>query len=224
MKFTKTGIIHLDTSTPKYLINNFTETGTTADWTFGGTSPTLSNGIVILTGTGPSISSSTFNVGSKDIVVFEFNIAVPTPSTATSSYGLGIYLGIKYGDTTYECSFDNSTKTWLQSSSSTTNPYFLGAYNKTDTNRVVTYIFGSEVTIEEMNKYATKYSYSVQSVKALKLTTTSTYIRSGYNTNTTMVIHFSNPKIYKITECGLNETNELHMGKEFIQTNNLIEY
>ena len=88
---TNQGQFILDLNDPLYLVNNFTKTNSTSGWTFGGTSPTLSNGVEILTGTSPNITSATFTVNPNDIICFEFTVALPTPST--SSGGPGLYLG-----------------------------------------------------------------------------------------------------------------------------------
>jgi hypothetical protein len=108
LNITKTGILNTNIDALGCLINNFTNSGTTTNWTLGGT---LSNGIAILTGTAPGITSSTFTVNPTDIICFEFTISMPTTSTKTSSGG--IYLGTKYGQSTHIHNFNMTTKTWV---------------------------------------------------------------------------------------------------------------
>ena len=87
MSINKNGTVSIDTSRIHNIINNPCETNTTKDWIFE--EPfTLSNGVLTLTGTGPSIQSSDFPVGENEIIVFEFTVSLPTPSASTSGPGL----------------------------------------------------------------------------------------------------------------------------------------
>lgn len=216
MGIRKTGILTSSTNDYGYLVNNFTTTGAITNWSFGGTSPTLSNGTMILTGTAPSISSSSFTVNPNDIVTFEFTLSVPTPSTTIG--GAGLYLGTKYGQSVYVHTYNLSTGAWSVSSSTNTNPYFIYSYNSTTQITMKTYIFGYNVNSSLFPKAectASIYPMAIQ----LTGTDTTTYIRSGYNTNTSMVIHFSNPKIYRLNECGFNEMDtSMKIGKNFVQS------
>lgn len=220
---TNQGQFILDLNDPLYLVNNFTKTNSTSGWTFGGTSPTLSNGVEILTGTSPNITSATFTVNPNDIICFEFTVALPTPST--SSGGPGLYLGTQYGQSVYVHTFNHSTKVWGKSTSATTNPYFIYAYNLTATIYLKCYILGSSVDLNDVPYgESTNTSYPARAIQ-LPSGTTTTYIRSGYNTNTSMVIHFSNPKIYDIKRYGFCENNSYaRFGKNWSQANNFYEY
>ena len=218
------GILEINIDSMKYLINNFTQTNTLTNWTFG--TNTFTNGIVELTGTNPSITSSTFTVNTTDIICFEFTLSVPTPSTKTS--GGGVYIGSKNGQTVYVHSFNPTTQTWTQSTTTTTNPYFIASYNKTNTLIIKNYILGSEVDLNDIPVGETTDNSFYP--KAIQLTSglTSTNIRSGYNGgNSSMIIHFSNPKIYNIKERGFYDGNEIttvNFGNNFIQANNLYEF
>lgn len=87
MSITKTGIWASDISNHTYLVNNFTETKTTTDWTLGGSID--NNGVAVLTGTNPAFTSKTFTLGDDDIIVVEFNCQIPTPSTGNDGFFLG---------------------------------------------------------------------------------------------------------------------------------------
>ena len=82
MSINKNGIVSIDTSKIHNIINNPCETNTTTDWSFGGTE-TLNNGVLTLTGPAPNIQSSSFPVGENEMIVFEFTLSLPPPSTAT---------------------------------------------------------------------------------------------------------------------------------------------
>lgn len=215
MGISKNGVLSSDTTNLHCLINNFSESGTTTDWSLGGS---LNNGVAVLTGTSPTIQSSAFTVNPDDILAFEFTVSLPTPSTAAG--GAGLYLGTTYGYTTRHYSYNHSTGSWVYTATDT-NPYFIRAYNSTDVLHVKSYILGKNITIEqipqpEINKNVT--------LCALQLTDkTSCYIRSGYNANTSMVINFSNPRIYNVKQFGICENSTAKIGKGYIESSNFYE-
>ena len=184
----------------KYLVNNFTNTGATTDWTLGGN---LTNGTAILTGTAPAITSITFPINPDDIVCFEFVLSVPTPSTATS--GAGVYLGTKYGQSVKVYSYNMNQHHWDSSFTTTTNPYFITSYNSTARLYIKNYIIGENVTIDQVP--VGKSSSQTWPPRIIQMTSgqISTNIRAGYNSNSSMVIHFSSPMIYNIRNSGFCE-------------------
>lgn len=220
---TKTGQLILNIDNMHYLINNFSKTNTLTDWTFG--TNTFANGTVTLTGTAPAITSSVFTVNPDDIICFEFTVSLPTPSTTTS--GPGLYLGTQYGQSVYVHSFNHNTKTWTQSTSANTNPYFLYNYNLTAVLTLKNYILGSNVNLNNVPYgETTNTSYPARAIQ-LPSGTTTTYIRSGYNSNTSMVINFSNPQIYYINQKGFYDSNDVNIaniGKGYSQAFQFIEY
>ncbi len=213
MSINRNGIVSIDTSKIHNIINNPCETNTKTDWSFGGT-VTLSNGILTLTGTNPNIQSSSFPVGENEIIVFEFTVSLPTPSTTTG--GSGIYLGTRYGDPTdiYYWSEDNLAT----HSIGNTNPYFLNSYNSTAENRVKTYILGKNV---EIKNFIPKTAGS--NIHILKVSTDTTCIRSGYNTNTNMVIQFKNLKLYSFDKKLDEDSANRKIGRGYLSFNNYIE-
>ena len=213
MSINKNGIVSIDTSKIHNIINNPCETNTTTDWSFGGT-VALSNGVLTLTGTAPDIQSSDFPVGENEIIVFEFTVSLPTPSTTTS--GPGLFLGTRYGDPTDRYYWSGNS---LVDHSSETNPYFLEAYNSTDENRVKTYILGKNV---EIKNFIPRTEGS-GTIRILKLSTDTTCIRSGYNTNTSMVIQFKNLKLYSFDKKLDEDSNNKKIGKGYLSFNNYIE-
>ena len=221
MSIQKNGILNSSTTDYRYLVNNFTVTKTTTDWSFGGTSPTLSNGTMILTGTSPSISSISFTVNPNDIIICEFTVSIPTPSTTTG--GSGLYLGTKGGQSVYVHTYNLSTGKWSVSSSVNTNPYFFYSYNSTTQMTMKSYIFGYNVDSTHFPNAECNLSINPMAIQ-LTGTDTTTYIRSGYNSNTSMVIHFSNPKIYRLNECGFNEIDgTAKIGNNFVQSDMFYE-
>ena len=213
MSINKNGIVSIDTSKIHNIINNPCETNTTMDWYFGGT-VTLSNGVLTLTGVNPTIKSSDFPVGENEIIVFEFTVSLPTPSTATGWPGL--YLGTRSGDPTneYYWSRDNL----LTQSVNNTNPYFLYAYNSAKESKIKTYILGKSV---EIKNFIPKTEGS--NVIILKVSTDTTHIRSGYNRNTNMVIQFKNLKLYSFDKRLDEDSNNKKIGKGYLSFNNYIE-
>ena len=213
MSINKNGIVSIDTSKVHNIINNPCETNTKTDWSFGGT-VTLSNGVLTLTGSAPNIQSSSFPVGENEIIVFEFTVSLPTPSTTTG--GSGIYLGTRYGDPTdvYYWSGDRL----LTNQVGTTNPYFLNSYNSTAENRVKTYILGKNV---EIKNFIPKTEGS--NIHILKVSTDTTCIRSGYNNNTSMVIQFKNLKLYSFDKKLDEDSNNKKIGKGYMSFNSYIE-
>ena len=214
MSINKNGIVSIDTSKVHNIINNPCETNTTTDWSFGGT-VALSNGVLTLTGTAPGIQSSDFPVGENEIIVFEFTVSLPTPSTTTS--GPGLYLGTKYGDPADEYYWNgNSLVTY---STGNTNPYFLNYYNSTTENKVKTYILGKNV---EIKNFIPK-TEGIGTIYILRTSKDTTHIRSGYNTNTNMVIQFKNLKLYSYDKKLDEDSNNKKIGKGYMSFNNYIE-
>ena len=214
MSINKNGIVSIDTSKVHNIINNPCETNTKTDWSFGGT-VTLGNGVLTLTGPAPNIQSSSFPVGENEIIVFEFTVSLPTPSTTTG--GPGLYLGTKYGDPTdvYYWSGDSL----VTSSTGATNPYFLNSYNSTAENRVKTYILGKNV---EIKNFIPK-TEGIGTIYILKTSKDTTYIRSGYNTNTNMVIQFKNLKLYSFDKKLDEDSSNKKIGKGYMSFNGYIE-
>lgn len=149
------------------------------------------------------------------------------PITSTKTSGGGIYLGTKSGQSTYIHNFNMTTKTWVQSTNTDTNPYFLYSYNITNELIQKHYILGSDVILSDVPwGNTTNTSYPAKAIQ-LPAGTTTTNIRSGYNSgNSSMEIHFSNPKIYNITQCGFCETNNIvaSFGNNWVNSFNFIEY
>ena len=214
MSINKNGIVSIDTSKIHNIINNPCETNTTADWSFGGT-PTLSNGVLTLSGTSPNIQSSDFPVGENEIIMFEFTVSLPTPSTTTG--GSGIYLGTKYGDPTDVYYWNGNSL--VTASTGNTNPYFLNSYNSTTENKVKTYILGKNV---EIKNFIPK-TEGIGSIYILRTSKDATYIRSGYNANTSMVIQFKNLKLYSFDKKLDEDSNNKKIGKGYMSFNNYIE-
>ena len=214
MSINKNGIVSIDTSKIHNIINNPCETNTKTDWSFGGT-VTLSNGVLTLTGSAPNIQSSSFPVGENEIIVFEFTVSLPTPSTTTG--GPGLYLGTKYGDPTDVYYWNgNSLVTY---STGNTNPYFLNSYNSTIENKVKTYILGKNV---EIKNFIPK-TEGIGTVYILRTSKDTTYIRSGYNTNTNMVIQFKNLKLYSFDKKLDEDSSNKKIGKGYMSFNSYIE-
>ena len=214
MSINKNGIVSIDTSKIHNIINNPCETNTKTDWSFGGT-VTLSNGVLTLTGPAPNIQSSSFPVGENEIIVFEFTVSLPTPSTTTG--GPGLYLGTKYGDPTDVYYWNgNSLVTYATGN---TNPYFLNSYNSTTENKVKTYILGKNV---EIKNFIPK-TEGIGTIYILRISKDTTYIRSGYNTNTNMVIQFKNLKLYSFDKKLDEDSSNKKIGKGYMSFNSYIE-
>ena len=220
MSINKNGIVSIDTSKIHNIINNPCETNTTADWSFGGT-PTLSNGVLTLSGTSPNIQSSDFPVGENEIIVFEFTVSLPTPSTTTS--GPGLYLGTRYWDST-DMYYWSGGKL-ITHSTGDHNPYFIAAYNSTAENKVKTYILGKNVEIKDFIPMTegSEGSGAAGGIKILKVSMDTTCIRSGYNANTNMVIQFKNLKLYSYDKRLDENSNNKKIGKGYMSFNNYIE-
>ena len=226
VEINKQGQSTLNSELPQYLVNNFSESGNTTGWTLA--SGTLSNGIVTLQGSAPYIASPYFTVGSTDIIIIEFTVSLPTPSTASGS-GKGIYLGSPTNQGVYVHTFNPTTKKWSKSTTANNNPYYLNAYNLITPLTQKHYFLGSEVDLNNV-PYGETSNTSYPS-KAIQLPSNSTItqsrLRSGYNTNTTMVINFSNPKIYKLDNKSYNENSsyiEVAIGNNWIQAHQIYEY
>lgn len=214
MSINRTGIVSIDTSKIHNIINNPCETNTKTDWSFGGTA-TLSNGVLTLTGPTPNIQSSSFPVGENEIIVFEFTVSLPTPSTTTS--GPGLYLGTRYGDPTDVYYWNGNSLVTFDIG--TTNPYFLYSYNSTAENRVKTYILGKNV---EIKNFIPK-TEGIGTIYILRISKDTTCIRSGYNNNTSMVIQFKNLKLYSYDKKLDEDSNNKKIGKGYMSFNNYIE-
>lgn len=212
----KNGNIIID-SGYSLLVSDFVEKKAASGWSID--SPTYNTGYTSITGTSPGVYSPTFNVGADDIITVEMSLYLSTVSTTTS--GPGIYLGTKNGQSTTLYGFNFSTNTW-SSGSSSTNPYFINGYNSTNTMSFKSYILGKNVDI---NSVPEAYrSINTHGISAIKLTSdTSTNIRTGYNTNTSMVINFTYMRVYKYH--GIHEESDVAgIGNGYINTNYIIEY
>lgn len=200
--FSKTTILSVDAQHPGYIINNFSDSGTTTDWSFGGTF-SLSNGVVTMEGVNPAFSSVNFTVGANDIICVEFKVSLPTPSTSSGS--AGVYIGASWGQAMYTHQFNINTKVWTQDTATGTNEYFLNAYNSTTQLYQKHYILGTAVSLSDVPWGET--TQATYPPKAIQLTGSQTTIkiRSGYNTNTSMVIKLSDFKIYNINHEGFVE-------------------
>ena len=214
MSINRNGIVSIDTSKIHNIINNPCETNTKTDWSFGGT-VTLSNGVLTLTGSAPNIQSSSFPVGENEIIVFEFTVSLPTPSTTTG--GSGLYLGTKYGDPTDVYYWNGNSL--VAYSTGNTNPYFLNAYNSATENRVKTYILGKNVEIKDF----IPKTEGIGTIYILKTSKDTTYIRSGYNRNTNMVIQFKNLKLYSFDKKLDEDSGNKKIGKGYMSFNSYIE-
>ena len=214
MSINKNGIVSIDTSKIHNIINNPCETNTVTDWYFS--EPfTLSNGVLTLTGASPNIQSSSFPVGENEIIVFEFTVALPTPSTAGG--GPGLYLGTKYGDPT-DIYYWNGNSI-VTASTGSTNPYFLNSYNSTAENKVKTYILGKNV---EIKNFIPK-TEGTGTIFILRTSKDTTYIRSGYNRNTSMVIQFKNLRLYSFDKKLDEDSSNKKIGKGYMSFNSYIE-
>ena len=224
MSISKTGQFILNLNDPQYLVNNISKTNTMTDWSFGG-NPTIKNGIVTMTGVNPAFNSINFTVNPTDIICFEFTVALPTPSTTTS--GPGVYIGTRYGQAVYQHTFSHNTNTWVKVTSTTTNPYFLHSYNLSSSLTLKNYILGSAVDLKNVPFGETSnISYPARAIQ-LPNGITETNIRSGYNSNTSMVITFSNPQIYNIYHYGFHDNDNIliaSIGKNWSNANNFYEY
>lgn len=214
MSINKSGIVSINTSKVHNIINNPCETNTTTDWSFGGT-VALNNGVLTLSGTSPNIQSSDFPVGENEIIVFEFTVSLPTPSTTTN--GPGLYLGTESGEPTDVYYWDgNSLITYAIGG---VNPYFISEYNSTAENKVKTYILGKNVDIK---KFVPKTEGNGW-IRILRVSKDTTCIRSGYNANTNMVIQFKNLKLYSFDKKLDEDSNNKKIGKGYMSFNNYIE-
>ena len=220
MSINKQGIITVDTGKVHCLINNFTETNTTTDWNLG-SGVSLNNGTMVMTGTGPNLTSAAFPVGADDIICFEFTVSLPTVSTTTG--GPGLYLGTQNGQNGTVLTYNATTQTYTESGNNT-NKYFIHAYNSTAEINVKAYIIGSDVPLNAVPPVEKSNNYS-DAIYAIRITGgTTTCIRTGYNSNSSMVIHLKNPRLYKISRYGVCENNdEASIGKGYISFSNLYE-
>jgi len=201
VSITKTGIW---TSEDKYtyLVNNFTETKTSTDWTLGGS--VNSSGIAVLTGTTPAFSSKTFTLGDNDIIAVEFNCKLPTPSTGAD----GFFLGTTASANTNRYYYNTATQTWGSAQSnanSSWNTYQLSSYNLNTPIYIKTYLIGKNVDINDVPPTIT--TNSAKNPPVIQYTgTNSVAFRSGYNSgNTSMVIHIWNMKVYNINSHNFTE-------------------
>lgn len=216
MSINKNGIVSIDTSKIHNIINNPCETNTTTDWSFGG-DVTLSNGVLTLAGVNPGISSSDFPVGENEIIVFEFTVSLPTTGDT------GLYLGTRYRDST-DMYYWSGNKL-ITHSTGNYNPYFIHAYNSTTENKVKTYILGKNVEIKDFIPMTEgrEGSGAEGDIKILKISTDTTCIRSGYNSNPSMVIQFKNLKLYSFDKKLDEDSDNKKIGKGYMSFNNYIE-
>lgn len=205
MSIKKTGVWTSEIEKKTYLINNFTETKNTTNWTLGGT--INSNGVAVLTGTSPNFNSSSFIVAPNDIIVVEFNASLPTPSTGND----GLFIGSTATTASNRYYFDNSTQTWgaaQNNANSSWNTYFLSSYNISTPIYIKSYIIGSEVNINDVPPTITTNSNKNPAVIQYTDANTSVAIRPGYNGgNTSMIINIWNFKVYKLNSYGISELN-----------------
>ena len=225
LNITKTGQLITDLNDIKLMVNNFTQSGNTTGWTLA--SSTLANGVVTLSATNPQILSPYFPVGPKDIIAIEFTVSLPTPSTTTS--GPGLYLGSPTSQGVYIHTFNHTTKTWTRSTSANNNPYYLQSYNKKDTLIQKHYFLGAEVDLNDVPwGESSNTSYPARAIQLPAGTTvTQSRIRSGYNSNTAMVIKLSHVKVYNITQRGFYDGDEIthaSFGKNWVNGYQIIEY
>ena len=204
MSITKTGVWTSNTSDHTYLVNNFTETKTTTDWTLEGS--VNSNGVAVLTGTGPAFTSKNFTLGDDDIIVVEFNCQLPTPSTGKD----GFFLGTTAATAANRYYYDTSTNSYgaaQSNANSQWNTYQLSAYNINEPIYIKTYLIGKNVDIKDVPPTIT--TNSSKNPPVIQYTeTNSIAFRSGYNSgNTNMVIHVWDMKVYKLNTCGISELN-----------------
>ena len=178
-----------------------------------------------MSATNPNILSPYFNVGLDDIICIEWTVSLPTPSTTTS--GPGLYLGTPGNQGVFVHTFNHSTKTWTQSTSANNNPYFLNSYNLTTVLTQKHYVIGANVNLSDVPwGETTNTSYPARAIQ-LTSSLTNTRIRSGYNSNTAMVIQLSNVKVYNITQKGFyddNAVNTAKFGKNWVNAYQIIEY
>ena len=104
-------------------------------------------------------------------------------------------------------------------STGNTNPYFLNAYNSTTENKVKTYILGKNVEIKDF----IPKTEGIGTIYILKTSKDTTYIRSGYNRNTSMVIQFKNLKLYSFDKKLDEDSSNKKIGKGYLSFNNYIE-
>ena len=100
-----------------------------------------------------------------------------------------------------------------------TNPYFLYSYNSTAENKVKTYILGKNV---EIKNFIPKTEGN-GSIFILRISKDTTSIRSGYNSNTSMVIQFKNLKLYSFDKKLDEDSSNRKIGKGYLSFNNYIE-
>lgn len=219
----KQGQFIADLNNIKYLVNNFSASGNTTGWIL--TNGTLSNGTVTMTGVNPTIFSPYFNIGVDDIICIEWIVAIPTPSTKTS--GPGLYLGTPTSQGVFVHTFNHNTKTWTSNTTANNNPYFLYSYNLTSVLSQKHYVIGANVDLNDVPwGESSNVSYPARIIQ-FPSNITSTRLRSGYNSNTSMTITLRDVKIYNITQRGFYDNNDIitaKIGKNWSQANNFYEY
>lgn len=220
----KQGQFIIDRNNIKYLVNNFSQSGNTTGWTL--TNGTLTNGVVTMTGSNPTIYSPYFNVNKNDIICIEFTVSLPTPSDPGGA-GKGLYLGTPTSQGVFVHSFNPTTKVWTASSSANNNPYFLNAYNLTTALTQKHYVLGASVNLSDVPwGETTNTSYPPKAIQ-LPSNITTCRIRSGYNSNPSMIITLSNPRIYNIKHDGFYSGNDIvnaSIGQNWSQALNIYEY
>ena len=117
-----------------------------------------------------------------------------------------------------------TTKKWTKSTTANTNPYFLSAYNLSNKINLQCYILGSSVDVAKIPQgYTSNISYPAKAIQ-LPSGTTTTNIRSGYNSNSSMVIKLINPQIYRAGFYENNNFSTVELGNSWIHGNNFYEY
>ena len=188
MNINKQGVI-TNINFTNSLINNFTHTKSTTGWSLGGSLD--SNGNAILTGTAPNIQSPTFTVNPDEILVVEFDVNMTSPSSS----GDGLYLGTQANSNTILYNYNNGWNSGEDNSNTgaSWNTYFISGFKSSSDTHVKGYILGSNASLSSITENI------ANGTRAVKLKTgTTTFLRSGYNTNTTMTLKFWNPVVYKL--------------------------
>lgn len=220
MGINKNGTMSVNTSNYNYIINNFSESGNVYDWSTGGA---LTNRKLVLTGKAPQFESTTFDVGSDDILVFELTISLPTPSTTTA--GPGIYVGITNGAETHLHYYNAATRAWVAGTTTNTNPYFhSNGINTASVTQFKSYILGKNVDIKSVPP--TECNDPNRRIYAIQLLNDNyAKIRTGYNTNTDMVIHVANPRLYNLKQNNFIEGKTVSgIGKGYANANTFYEF
>ena len=119
--------------------------------------------------------------------------------------------------------FDFTKKVYTEGTNSSTNNYFLGAYNNAGINRVRTFILGPEADLQAVP--VAERSITTNGISSIRiLSGDTTYIRTGYNANTSMVINIRDFKIYRLNQYGVCENiGTKSIGKGYLSFENYNE-